>query len=246
MGFRRRPPTPPPDGHPGPPPDEQVTLVEGRPPPPPDDLPPGPPPGEPDRALWPWLLLLLVLVLIGAGLVAYFATRDDNDNDVQVPKVVGFKEAAARASIHRVGLDTNVSRSFSDKAAGFVVSQAPGGGEQVAKGSVVALVVSRGPSTVAVPNVASLTVADAVAQVTQAGLRANVVQVPSSETAGRVIAQNPDPGTTVQKGSTVRLNVSRGPTQTTTVTTTTATTVTTETTTTVPTTPTETTVTTVP
>jgi serine/threonine-protein kinase len=230
MAFRRRPPTgPPPPDYPGTPPDEQVTLVEGRPPPPPpppDDLPPGgPPPGDPDRALWPWLLLLLVLVLIGAGLAAYFATRDDHKAKlVTVPRVVGFKESAALNRLRDAGFDTNVSRSFGDQAAGFVISQNPQGGRRARKGRVVAVVVSQGPSSVAVPNVISLNEADAVTQLTQAGLKADVFQVPSNQKVGQVIAQNPSAGSKLNKGSKVRLNVSKGQTQTTTVVTTSPTT----------------------
>lgn len=226
MAFRRRPPTgpPPPDDYPGAPPDEQVTLVEGRPPPPPpppDDLPPGPPPREPDRELWPWLLLLLLLVLIGAGVAVYFATQDDDKvKRVTVPRVVGFKEGAALNRLHDAGFDTNVSRSFSDQDAGFVISQNPEGGRRARKGRVVAVVVSQGPSSVAVPNVISLNEADAVTQLTQAGLKADVFQVPSTQPVGQVIAQNPDAGSDVNKGSSVRLNVSKGQTQTTTVVTT--------------------------
>jgi serine/threonine-protein kinase len=77
-----------------------------------------------------------------------------------------------------------------------------------------------------VPNLISLSEADAVAQLTDAGLKADVVQVPSSQKAGTVVAQNPAFGAKVDPGSSVRLNVSKGRTQTTTVTTTTQTTAT--------------------
>jgi serine/threonine-protein kinase len=79
---------------------------------------------------------------------------------------------------------------------------------------------------VAVPNTVSLTEAEAVADLTKAGLKADVVQVPSNARVGTVVAQNPKSGTSVDPGSTVRLNVSKGKTHTTTVTTTTQTTAT--------------------
>jgi beta-lactam-binding protein with PASTA domain len=107
-----------------------------------------------------------------------------------------------------------------------VVAQTPGGGTQVGKDQVVALSVSKGQNAVAVPNTVSLSEADAVAQLTDAGLKADVVQVPSSQSAGTVVAQSPSGGTSVDPGSTVRLNVSKGRTQTTTITTTTQTTAT--------------------
>jgi beta-lactam-binding protein with PASTA domain len=208
MAFRRRYPRPLP-------PDEQVTtVIEGG------------PPLDPDRYWWPWLLVLLVALAIVGGLAAYFATRGDAPKRVVVPAVVGMQESAAVAKINRVGLDTNVNRQFSSKTLGTVVAQTPGGGTQVGKGNAVALTVSKGPNAIAVPNLVSLSEADAVAQLTQAGLKADVFQVPSSQRPGRVVAQEPEAGTNVDPGSKVRLNVSKGRTHTTTVTTTTHTTAT--------------------
>jgi serine/threonine-protein kinase len=203
------------------PPDEQETVVRRVPPP-----PPGEPPPEADRYLWPWLVVLLVVLAVGGGLAAYFATRGGGHKQrlVSVPSVVGFKEQAAVSAIERRGLDTNISRTFSNRAAGYVVSQQPPGGGQLASGGVVALTVSKGPSAVTVPNVVSLTEADAISQLTSAGLKADVVQVPSSQPSGKVVAQNPTGGEKVDPGSTIRLNVSKGRTQTTTVVTTSQTT----------------------
>ena len=140
-------------------------------------------------------------------------------------------QAAAETKLHGVKLDTKAGHEFSSKPVGIVFAQAPGGGTQTEPGGLVALTVSKGPHAVAVPNTVSLTEADAVAQLTDAGLEADVVQVPSNARAGTVVAQNPKGGTSVDPGSTVRLNVSKGRTQTTTVTTTTQTTATATTTT---------------
>jgi beta-lactam-binding protein with PASTA domain len=179
------------------------------------------PPGGPDRELWPWLVLLLVLLAIGGGLAAYFATRGGHHKRlVVVPNVVGFTESAALGQLHGRGFDTNVSRSFSSRASGHVVSQDPAGGSRLARGRVVALVVSKGSASVAVPTLVGMTEANAVTALTNAGLKANVVQVSSSQPVGKVIAQNPAAGKQANRGASVRLNVSKGTTQTTTVVTT--------------------------
>ena len=223
MGFRRR-------YRAALPPDQAPTTVirEEGPVPPPGPPPPGPP-GEP-REWWQWLLLALVVLAIVAGLAAYFATRG-NEKKVVVPKVIGMTQAAAETKLHGLKLDTKAGHEFSSKPVGIVFAQAPGGGTQTEPGGLVTLTVSKGPHAVAVPNTVSLTEADAVAQLTDAGLEADVVQVPSNARAGTVVAQNPKGGTSVDPGSTVRLNVSKGRTQTTTVTTTTQTTATATTTT---------------
>ena len=223
MGFRRR-------YRAALPPDQAPTTVirEEGPVPPPGPPPPGPP-GEPSE-WWQWLLLALVVLAIVAGLAAYFATRG-NEKKVVVPKVIGMTQAAAETKLHGLKLDTKAGHEFSSKPVGIVFAQAPGGGTQTEPGGLVTLTVSKGPHAVAVPNTVSLTEADAVAQLTDAGLEADVVQVPSNARAGTVVAQNPKGGTSVDPGSTVRLNVSKGRTQTTTVTTTTQTTATATTTT---------------
>jgi eukaryotic-like serine/threonine-protein kinase len=230
MAFRRRPPEPlPPDGtlppEEGWPSDEPTAVMRKEGPLPPVGPPPPGPPGEPDRRWWPWLVVLLVAVAIIAGLAAYFATRGD-EKKVAVPRVVGLQESAAKQKLDQVGLHSTSTREFSSDPSGIVVAQAPGNGTQVGTDEVVKLSVSKGPSTVTVPNVVSLSEADAVSQLTEAGLKADVVQVPSSQKVGTVVAQNPAFGTDVDPGSAVRLNVSKGRTQTTTVTTTTQTTAT--------------------
>lgn len=218
MGFRRR-------YRAALPPDQAPTTViqqeEGELPPP--GPPPGPP-GEP-REWWQWLLLALVVLAIVAGLAAYFATRG-NEKKVVVPKVIGMTQSAAEAKLHSLKLDTKASHEFNAKPVGIVFAQAPGAGTQTGTSDPVKLKVSKGPHAVAVPNTVSLSEADAVAQLTDAGLKADVHQVASNAQAGTVIAQNPKGGTSLDPGSTVRLNVSKGRTQTTTVTTTTQTTAT--------------------
>ena len=221
MAFRRRYRTPLP-------PDEQPTTVireEGPVAPPGPPPPPPGPPVEPDREWWPWLVVALVVLAIVAGLAAYFATRG-SDKKVTVPAVVGLSEAQAKAKLADVGLANKTGRRFSSRQAGVVIAQSPGGGTQVGTKDVVALTVSKGQNAVEVPNTVSLSEADAVSQLTSAGLKADVVQVPSNQAVGTVVAQSPSPGTSVDPGSTVRLNVSKGKTQTTTVTTTTQTTAT--------------------
>jgi eukaryotic-like serine/threonine-protein kinase len=219
MAFRRRYRAPlPPDQAP-----TQVVHEEGVVPPP-GPPPPGPP-GEP-REWWQWLLVAFVVLAIVAGLAAYFATRGNGDKKVVVPKVIGMTQSAAETKLHSLKLNTKANHAFSDKPAGIVFAQAPGAGKQTETGDVVSMTVSKGQQAVTVPNTVSLTEADAVADLTKAGLKADVVQVPSDARAGTVVAQNPRSGTSVDPGSTVRLNVSKGKTQTTTVTTTTQTTAT--------------------
>ena len=62
-----------------------------------------------------------------------------------------------------------------------------------------------------IPSVVGQTVEDAVAELTRAGLDAQVVEVNSDEDEGTVTAQSPSAGTVVVEGTQVRINVSKGP-----------------------------------
>jgi beta-lactam-binding protein with PASTA domain len=71
---------------------------------------------------------------------------------------------------------------------------------------------------VSVANLRGLSEAAAASKLTALGLKANVFRVPASQAAGTVIAQAPAPDARVQKGTAVRINVSKGVTQTSTTT----------------------------
>jgi eukaryotic-like serine/threonine-protein kinase len=154
---------------------------------------------------------------------------------VTVPKLTGSTQTAAEQLLESQGLQTNVRNVDSTRPKGIVVAQDPPEGTKVPKATSVGLAVSTGQGQVEVPAVQGTSQADAVRAVTEAGLVPIVVQVPSQQPEGTVIAQDPAPNQEVRAGSKVRMNVSGGPasTQTLTVTTsettTTATTVTTTT-----------------
>jgi len=62
-----------------------------------------------------------------------------------------------------------------------------------------------------VPNVVGENVNDAIKQLTQAGLNAQVANVHSNQPQGTIVAQSPQTGTVVVQGTQVRINVSSGP-----------------------------------
>jgi beta-lactam-binding protein with PASTA domain len=176
----------------------------------------------------------------GAGLESgaqVMAVVSAGQAQLTVPQLTGNTATAAEQLLESQGLHANKRSVDSTKPKGIVVSQDPPEGTKVAKGTTVGLAVSSGQGTVKVPAVQGTTQADAVAAITKAGLVPVVIQVPSQQAEGNVIAQDPAPNQPVRAGSKVRLNVSGGPaaTQTQTVTTsqteteTTATTVTTTT-----------------
>ena len=107
-----------------------------------------------------------------------------------------------------------------------MIAQSPSPGEVVAEGSSVRLNVAEtatpAPTTTAqtttaapepptVPDVVGEALADAARTFNEEGLKVAVVYVPSNEPAGSVVAQAQSPGTELEPGDTVQLNVSTGP-----------------------------------
>jgi serine/threonine-protein kinase len=127
---------------------------------------------------------------------------------VTVPNVVGDRAAAAIRTLRSQGLSAQPSSVASNKATGIVVSQSPAAGQSIAKGSSVAIRVSRGPSRV--PNVVGQTRSAAVSVLKAAGFSSSVFTVPSSQPKNTVVAQKPHAGTNAPRGSKVRLNISTG------------------------------------
>ena len=133
-----------------------------------------------------------------------------------VPDVVGETESEAVAALTASSFEANVTKAFSDKEAGVVVSQEPKGGSNLKEGSTVALTVSKGSKPVIVPDVVGTTSSQATATLRAAGLQANVVGVPSDQPSGTVVAQSPVAGKQAKSGGIVRLNVAKAAGETTT------------------------------
>ena len=126
-----------------------------------------------------------------------------------VPNAVGLAEAEARDRLVDAGFQVSTREVFSERDEGTVVSQDPAAGADAEPSSTVTIAVSKGTGMVDVPNVVGLSRADAEAELSSAGLEANVVEVPSIEPEGTVLAQNPTGGQ-LREGSSVRVNVSSG------------------------------------
>lgn len=137
---------------------------------------------------------------------------------VKVPDLVGDDEDDAKEALQRLGLQAQVTTQPDDtRKEGVVLSQDPGRGSDVPKGSVVRLVVSGGKAKVQVPSVVGQDEATAASELGGAGFKVRRVTEPSPTVpAGRVVRSDPGAGAQLDKGSTVTLVVSAGPQTTTT------------------------------
>jgi serine/threonine-protein kinase len=130
---------------------------------------------------------------------------------VTTPQIVGLGKARAKVTLEAAGLTLgDLTRAYDAKiAAGAVVSQDPGAGKETPKGSAVAVVLSKGPPPVAVPNVKGKTQAAATSLLEKKGFNVEVVTAESPAAKGTVVSQKPASGK-LQPGSTVVITVSSG------------------------------------
>ncbi len=127
---------------------------------------------------------------------------------IQVPNVVGKQSAEAQKIISDAGLKPEVSEDFSDNVAkGLVISQSPNAdGTTIFRNDPVKIVVSKGPRTVAVPNVFGKSVNEATSILQQAGFKVNIVKVLGGA-FGIVRSTTPGGGEQALPGSTITVTV---------------------------------------
>jgi beta-lactam-binding protein with PASTA domain len=134
---------------------------------------------------------------------------------VAVPDVVGLSKDEATAKLEEAGFTANQrTKEDGSVAADTVTAQVPKPGVQLAPGSRVDIVVAvapAAPSEVSVPDVVGAVQADAEKAISDAGLKAVVVENPSETVAkGSVFMQLPTAGTLVTPGAEVAIAVSTG------------------------------------
>lgn len=135
--------------------------------------------------------------------VQYVASR--GVESVKVPNVVGMTRANAESALREAGFKVSPSEQFDSKvAAGKVISQNPKADLQVARGSSVAIVVSKGQERVSVPDVIGRSQIDATNALEEAGFKVNISYEPHANN-NMVLEQDPSPGSSALKGTTVEL-----------------------------------------
>lgn len=126
-----------------------------------------------------------------------------------IPAITGMSRDDAVAALQAAGLTLgDSSEAFSDDVdAGHVISSDPAAGAQgYFYGDTVAIVVSKGPEMVTVPEVVSKSESEARAALEAVGLKVSVNRVLGG-LFGTARSTDPGAGTQVRKGSTVTLYV---------------------------------------
>lgn len=125
---------------------------------------------------------------------------------VTVPSLSGKTRDEAIALLTKAGLNPAITSDYSDTIPkDTVITQSIKGGSTAYRHDQISLVISKGPRTVAIPNVQKKSEADATAALQSVGLKVKVERV--FNVAGIVADTNPKAGTMVPVGSTVTIRM---------------------------------------
>jgi eukaryotic-like serine/threonine-protein kinase len=166
---------------------------------------------EADRRNWGRLavIALVVLALAAIAIGAWLLLRPETRT---VPDVVGKRSGTAAQILQNQGFEVDVVPIQSDTVPDDrVAGQRPEPGSEADEGSLVTITVSSGPGEAPVPLVQGLPADQAADMLREAGFKSEQRREFSDTVkSGRVIDTSPTAGTSVRKGSTVTLVVSRG------------------------------------
>jgi eukaryotic-like serine/threonine-protein kinase len=154
-----------------------------------------------------------------AGTMAEYGSTIDvyvsvGSERIAVPAVVGKTLAEARKAIEDAGLVVGeVDRQASaDFEVDTVMSSSPAAGVEISPAIPVDLVVSDGPEVIEIPDVTGLTERDAIATLTDLGLKFTVSEEYDNQAPdGEVIRTDPSAGAEALSGDTILIVVSLGP-----------------------------------
>jgi len=167
------------------------------------------------RPIWPWIAALAFV--LGAGIGGWFlykqiSNKISSNAPVAVEYYVNMTETDATQKIESIGLKADVQKGpNTDTAPGLVFKQDPTEGTKIPKGNPVTIWVSTGKPKVQVPNLVGQQESDAVDALKTLKLKPDVHEVNSNTPANQVTAQDPKAGSKVVIGTSVRINVSKGP-----------------------------------
>lgn len=129
-----------------------------------------------------------------------------------MPYVEGMTESEARSTLSAKGLAVFVEYGYDpNMEEGRVISQNVAKDTEISRGTAVTITVCSSAGLVTVENVKGLSTDEARAKLEAQGLHVQVNEVFSNAAAGTVLAQTPPADTTQKEGTTVVLDVSKGP-----------------------------------
>lgn len=178
-----------------------------------DNYPKDPNMASKKKKTW-WIWLLVAISIIGAGIGAAYGLGLLGGSSIAVPNVVGKTLTEATTELTGAGFVVGGTTQRNDDivVAGSIISQSPSADTNAEKGAKINLTVSLGAQKITVPDVTSLSEADARTAIEKAGFTVNAQPAEYSDKvdSGFVISQSPFSGEKVTKGSAISYVPSKG------------------------------------
>jgi eukaryotic-like serine/threonine-protein kinase len=168
----------------------------------------------PPRRTWLWVLLLLLLAaaVIAALIVVPKLTSDDGPTTVEVPEITGLTVDEANTLLQRRGLELGDETTVTTGGKkNTIIHQDPPKNTTVEENTKINYTLVVPPKKVQIPFVTNGNLKDALAALQ----KKHLVAVPeeddqSTEAKNQVTSTDPEPGTTVNVGTSVRVFYSTG------------------------------------
>ncbi|MCF8010798.1 MAG: PASTA domain-containing protein [Clostridiales bacterium] len=159
-------------------------------------------------------ILMVFIILAGSGIYAF--NKYMNTPNIEVPNVVDMTLEKARSELEEKGLKAKVvEKIYSEKEENIVIYQNIGPDNYTVKpGRDIELTVSKGPDMRTVPDLIGKTQASAAAALLREGLVLSVSinkKYSDKVEEGHVIKQSPGKGASIERGSKVKITLSKGP-----------------------------------
>lgn len=156
---------------------------------------------------------VLLLVVFIAAIAGWYFFSGPGAGKV-LPSLVGMTQSQGQSAVESLGATLKVESSNFDEQvpADRILSSSPSAGKRIKAGSVVSVVVSKGPERYTVPDLAGKSVNDADSALAELGLLLGTRTDAFSDSipTGMIISSTPAAGTQVRRGTNIDIVVSKG------------------------------------
>lgn len=156
------------------------------------------------------VFILLIIVIALAGIASVFAYHYYQENNIEVPSVVGYsyEEAAAILDEAKLSYQQKEELTTDESEVGVVIKQSKRAGSKTHENAVITLTVGVLDSRVEVPDVRGMMLEDAINTLNHAGISYQLVYKESNKDENVILKQSIRPGKEIDNSESVTLTVS--------------------------------------
>lgn len=156
------------------------------------------------------VFILLIIVIALAGIASVFAYHYYQENNIEVPSVIGYsyEEATAILGEAKLSYQQKEELTTDESEVGVVIKQSKRAGSKTHENTVITLTVGVLDSRVEVPDVRGMMLEDAINTLNHAGISYQLVYKESNKDENVILKQSIRPGKEIDNSESVTLTVS--------------------------------------